>query len=186
VDEDDLLTRVQRVARLHGRNESRRVVCGVLQALGDVLPGRAMDLLLGQLPADIADRLRRRDRHATPADCRAFLHRVATILYVEQPENAFLARVVLEQLNTTLRVITPAGFSHLVAADLRPLLGSGRPTPDRGEPVRSAATATVPVEQLAGLLPVPSAPATRTTRKVAAFESAGSGSTTPSATAARN
>jgi uncharacterized protein (DUF2267 family) len=127
VDHDDLLASVQRQGRLHGRNESRRTVCGVLVALGDILPVRTLDLLLPQLPHEIRGMLPRRGRRETPATCRDFLDRVSTILYVDQPDNAFLARVVLEQLNTTLPVIRPASFAPLVAADLRPLLGSGRP-----------------------------------------------------------
>jgi uncharacterized protein (DUF2267 family) len=153
MDDDDLLTRVQRRARLHGRRESRRTVCGVLQALGDILPGRALDLLAPELPGEISGLPPRRELGTAPATCRAFLDRVSTILYVDQPENAFLARVVLEQLNATLRVISPAAFTHLVDADLRPLLRAGRPGLD--EPARAAGPATAGVEQLAGLIPVP-------------------------------
>jgi uncharacterized protein (DUF2267 family) len=154
VDDDDLLIRVQRRGRLHGRHESRRTVCGVLEALGDILPTRALDLLTPQLPDDVRGRLPRRRPRDVPATCRAFLDRVATILDVEQPENAFRARVVLEQLNASLRVINPAAFTHLVAADLRPLLRSGRPELDRAEPARPASRPLVSVDQPAGFLPV--------------------------------
>lgn len=138
MDDDDLLARVQRRGRLHGRHESCRTVCGVLAALGDILPARAVDLLTPQLPDDVRGLLPPRQCRAVPATCRAFLDRVSAILYVEQPENAFRARVVLEELNATLRVITPAAFSHLVAPDLRPLLRSAHPEPDRVEPARPA------------------------------------------------
>jgi uncharacterized protein (DUF2267 family) len=175
VNDGDLLTEVQRRGRLHGRNEARRVVCGVLEALGDILPGRATDLLLPQLPDEIRSRPLRRDRCATPANCRAFLERVSTILYAEPPENAFLARVVLEQLNTTLRVITPAAFTHLVAADLRPLLRSGRP----------ASVAAGPVERLTGLIPTPSAQPPRTARNVGRFDVPAPGSALPATAAVR-
>ncbi|WP_305785449.1 DUF2267 domain-containing protein [Symbioplanes lichenis] len=131
---DLLLAGVEQRARLHGRRESLRVVSGVTGALADVLPLRASELLAPHLPAELRVRLDTRARTETPATCRAFLGRVASILYVDQPTNAFLARVVLEHLNASLRVISPAAFAHLVAPDLRPLLLAGRPPVARTAP----------------------------------------------------
>ncbi|WP_067499007.1 DUF2267 domain-containing protein [Actinoplanes sp. TFC3] len=142
---DALLASVERRARLHGRRESLRVVSGVTGALTDVLPPRAAELLAPHLPTEILARLDGRLRLEAPATCRAFLGRITSILYVDQPDNAFLARVVIEQLNASLRVISPAAFAHLVAPDLRPLLRSGRPALPR-TPVRpEALTAQVRV-----------------------------------------
>ncbi|MEU4690523.1 DUF2267 domain-containing protein [Actinoplanes sp. NPDC023714] len=148
MDIDALLAGVERGARLHGRRESLRAVNGVLGALADVLPPRAMELLGPHLPAEIGAGLAARARTETPASCRAFLDRITAILYVDQPDNAFLARVVLEHLNTSLRVISPAAFAHLVAADLRPLLQAGRPAVARNQPVPAP---------LAGRIRVPAA-----------------------------
>ncbi|AGL16767.1 DUF2267 domain-containing protein [Actinoplanes sp. N902-109] len=136
MDIADLLAGVQRGARLPGHRESLRVVSGVTGALADVLPSRASELLTPHLPAEVRSRLHGRVRTETPATCRGFLDRITTILYVDEPDNAFLARVVLGQLNTALRVLSPAAFAHLVAPDLRPLLRSGRPAVAR-TPARS-------------------------------------------------
>jgi hypothetical protein len=127
VDDDDLLARVQQRGRLHGRNESRRAVCAVVEALGEFLPARAFQLIAGQLPDEVRRRLSRPATTAAPT-CRAFVTGVGRRLHVDGPDAAFTARVVLEQLNATRRVITPAGFAHLVAPDLRPLLRA-RPAP---------------------------------------------------------
>jgi hypothetical protein len=113
---------------LHGRNESRRAVCAVVEALGEFLSARAFHLLAEPLSDDIRRRLRRPDAPttATTPTCRSFLTTIGTRLFVEGPDAAFTARVVLEELNATGRVITPARFAHLVAADLRPLLCARR------------------------------------------------------------
>ncbi|GAA1614530.1 DUF2267 domain-containing protein [Actinoplanes couchii] len=131
---DALLCNVERKARLHGRRESLRVVTGVLGAVTDVLPVRASELLAPHLPTEIRTGLARHTRTETPASCRPFLERITALLYVDQPDNAFLARVALENLNASLHVISPAAFAHMVAADLRPLLLAGRPAVTRTQP----------------------------------------------------
>jgi uncharacterized protein (DUF2267 family) len=131
VDDDDLLARVQQRARLHGRNESRRAVCAVVEALAEFLSSRSFHLLAEQLPEEIRRRLVKPAaglRPMTAPNCRSFLSRVGRRLLIDGPDAAFTARVVLEQLNATRRVITPAAFAHLVAPDLRPLL-CARPAP---------------------------------------------------------
>ncbi|WP_430783664.1 DUF2267 domain-containing protein [Actinoplanes sp. G11-F43] len=145
MDIDVLLADVERRARLHGRRESLRVVNGVVGVLSDVLPVRALELLTPHLPAEVRAGLAGRSRVETAATCRAFLERVSTILHAESPDNAFLARVVLEQLNGSLRVISPAAFAHLVAADLRPLMLAGRPASGRDLPVGGPLTSRIRV-----------------------------------------
>lgn len=152
MDIDVLLAEVERKARLHGRRESLRVVNGVLGALADVLPERASELLAPHLPAELRTALAGRARVETPAICRAFLDRVTAIVYADKPDNAFLARVVLEHLNTSLRVISPAAFAHLVAADLRPLLLAGRPAVVRDVP---AATPPASRIRVPAIVPAP-------------------------------
>jgi hypothetical protein len=66
---------------------------------------------------------------------------------------AFTARVVLEELNATGRVITPARFAHLVAADLRPLLCARR------APVTATETNPAP-RRVIRVTPAPVRPAT--------------------------
>nr|GID85033.1 hypothetical protein Ade03nite_39570 [Actinoplanes derwentensis] len=129
----------------------------MLGALADVLPPRASELLAPHLPAEIRTGLSGHARVETPAACRPFLDRVTALLFADQPDGAFLARVVLAHLNTSLHVISPAAFAHMVAADLRPLLLAGRPAVIRHQPgagvltghVRIPVTTPAPDKQLA-------------------------------------
>jgi hypothetical protein len=126
VDDEDLLARVQQRGRLHGLNESRRAVCAVVEALGEFLSPRAFHLLIEQLPDDVRHRVRRSEVSVLAPTSRAFLAGIAARLFQDGPDATFTARIVLEELNATGRVITPARFAHLVAADLRPLLCARR------------------------------------------------------------
>jgi hypothetical protein len=155
VDDEDLLARVQHRGRLHGRNESRRAVCAVVEALGEFLSDRAFHLIAGLLPDEARRRLRRPGRTGLPAatpTCRTFLSAVGTRLFLDGPDAAFTARVVLEQLNATGRVVVPARFAHLVAADLRPLL-CARPAPLPADDTNPAPRRVIRVS------PAPSRPA---------------------------
>ncbi|WIM93523.1 DUF2267 domain-containing protein [Actinoplanes oblitus] len=123
---DDLLTRIQQNGRLHGRNESRRVVTTVLGVLSELLPAPAYRRLTAALPEELRERL----PHPEPGriveilDVRRFLARIAERLYADSTDAAFLVRVVLAELNTADRGIRPAQLAHLVPTDLRPLFRS--------------------------------------------------------------
>ncbi|MFI6076509.1 DUF2267 domain-containing protein [Actinoplanes sp. NPDC051343] len=127
MNDEDLLARVQHRGRLHGRNEARRAVCAVVEALGEFLSPRAFHLLTDQLP-DPVRHLVRDSASSVMArpDARTFLAGIAARLLMEGPDAAFTTRIILEELNATGRVITPARFAHLVEADLRPLLCARR------------------------------------------------------------
>ena len=123
MDDEDLLARVQHRGRLHGPNESRRAVRAVVEALGEFLSARAFHLLSEHLPIPV--------RHCpamagTVPTSRTFLAGIAQRLLMDGPDAAFTTRIILEELNATGRVITPARFAHLVEADLRPLLCARR------------------------------------------------------------
>jgi uncharacterized protein (DUF2267 family) len=127
VNDEDLLARVQHRGRLHGRNESRRAICAVVEALGEFLSPRAFHLLTDQLPDPVRHLVRGSASSvmARPS-ARTFLAGIAARLLMEGPDAAFITRIILEELNATGRVITPARFAHLVEADLRPLLCARR------------------------------------------------------------
>jgi hypothetical protein len=158
VDDEDLLARVQHRGRLHGRNESRRAVRAVVEAIGEFLSPRAFHLLADQLP--VAVRHRPVAAGSLPS-CRSFLAGIAGRLLMDGPDAAFTTRVILEELNATGRVITPARFAHLVAADLRPLLCARRApvTADETNPAprRVIRVTPAPLRPAAG--PAPSRPA---------------------------
>ena len=127
MDGQDVLARIQERGRLYGVNHTRRTVQGVLDVLSDLLPSPALRRLTAHLPADVRPPLPPREtRTIEVLTCRAFIARLAARLFVDEPDAAFLARVVFEQLNTTAGT-TPAAVAHLVAADPRLLLRAGVP-----------------------------------------------------------
>jgi uncharacterized protein (DUF2267 family) len=128
MDGQDVLARIQERGRLYGINQTRRAVHGVLGVLADLLPTPAFRRLTAHLPADVRPPVPSGEgRPIEVLTCRAFITRLATRLHLEEPDAAFLARVVFEQLNTAAEGASPATVAHLVAADLRPLLSAGVP-----------------------------------------------------------
>jgi uncharacterized protein (DUF2267 family) len=125
----DLLVTVQRRGRLYGRNETRRAITAVLGAVGDVLPPSVFHRLAVHLPAEIRRHLP--DPGTPVTGCRDFLGRIADRLLVDGPDAAFLARVVLENLNARPHGLTPGAVAHLAPADLRPLLSATLPDAPR-------------------------------------------------------
>lgn len=126
MEQHDLLTRIQKSGRLHGRNESRRVTATVLGVLSELLPVTAYRRLIVNLPEEIRGNLPKpeTDRIVEIVDCRRFLARVADRLFADSGDAAFLARVVLSELNAGERAVSPAALAHLVPMDLRPLFRS--------------------------------------------------------------
>jgi hypothetical protein len=144
MDRESLLVRIEQRARLHGPNETRRAVGATLEALGAVLPQPIVHRLLMRIPADV--------RHQLPAgsglasaprdeveNCRDFIGLIGRRLHIDEPDAAFLARVIFEQLNRPSRGLTPAGVAHLAPGDLRPLLTARLP-----EAVSQRPTHTMP------------------------------------------
>jgi uncharacterized protein (DUF2267 family) len=129
MDQDDLLARIQQDGRLYGRNETRRAIGAVLTSLSELLPAPAYRRLFSALPADLRRPLPRpgAGRIVPVTSSRSFVARVAERLYVDGPNAAFLARVVLTRLNTAGSACAPAALAPLVPADLRPLLRAGAP-----------------------------------------------------------
>ncbi|GIF09002.1 DUF2267 domain-containing protein [Actinoplanes siamensis] len=126
MDQDDLLTRIQKSGRLHGRNESRRITATVLGALSELLPASAYRRLTAALPEELRQRLPAAEigRIVEIVDCRRFLTRIADRLYADGGDAAFLVRVVLSELNEGAGGVSPAELAHLVPMDLRPLFRS--------------------------------------------------------------
>ncbi|MEV4706301.1 DUF2267 domain-containing protein [Actinoplanes sp. NPDC049316] len=126
MDGHDLLARIQARGRLHGINQTRRTVQGVLGALQDLLPAPAFRRMTAHLPADLHPAPPAGDaRPIEVLGCRAFITRLAARLHLDEPDAAFLARTVFEHLNAAGSGPAPAAVAHLVAADLRPLLRAG-------------------------------------------------------------
>jgi uncharacterized protein (DUF2267 family) len=121
----DLLVIVQERGRLHGPNETRRAIRAVVGALGDVLPPPIFQRLAAHLPASV--RIGPPSSGIPVSSCQDFVSRIADRLLIDDPNAAFLARIILEQLNAVRHGHTPAQFAHLAPADLRPLLRAAAP-----------------------------------------------------------
>ncbi|GIF14175.1 DUF2267 domain-containing protein [Actinoplanes teichomyceticus] len=150
MDQDDLLARIQKNGRLHGRNESRRVTATVLGVLSELLPAPAYRRLTMLLPEELRQRLPepQTGRIVEILDCRRFLGRVAERLYADGADAAFLSRVVLAELNVTGRGVPPAELAHLVPMDLRPLFRSRPLVPWRAGAETTLAPAGAPVAEM--------------------------------------
>jgi uncharacterized protein (DUF2267 family) len=111
---------------LHGPNETRRAVRAVVGTLGDVLPPPIFPRLVVHLPGAI--RIGLPSSGIPVFSSRDFITRIGDRLLVDDPNAAFLARIVLEQLNAVRHGHTPSHFAHLAPSDLRPLLRAMPPT----------------------------------------------------------
>jgi uncharacterized protein (DUF2267 family) len=111
---DDLVSQVRASARLCGPNEARRAVAAVLSALPAALSGP----LLSQLPGlpDFPP------VKAPLADTASLVATVAARLHIDEPNAAFLCRVVFAHLNTAPHGITPARLAHLAPPEIRSML----------------------------------------------------------------
>ncbi|WP_203843114.1 DUF2267 domain-containing protein [Winogradskya humida] len=118
----DVLVRIQKRARLHGPNETRRAISAILETLGDILPHHVLDQLAANFPDDLRPTSHMPPATAVPPGRNTFISRLATRLLIDEPDAAFLARVIFEQWNAAARTHTPATIAHLAPADLRPLL----------------------------------------------------------------
>jgi hypothetical protein len=130
MDGPDLVSRVQQRARLHGPNQTRRAIRAVVDALVDAVPVAQSRRLAMRVATETGaglpeSALSDHDGHEPGTGCRAFVATVARRLFIDEPNAAFLARVVFGELNSAGHGITPAGISGAAPADLRPLLTSG-------------------------------------------------------------
>jgi hypothetical protein len=123
----DLLSRVQHRGRLYGRNESRRVVRAVIDTLLDAVPLPLSRRLAMRVSTETGAGLPRSalsddGPDGSGCDCRAFVAAAARRLFTDEPNAAFLARIVFGELNAARHGITPAALALSAAPDLRPLL----------------------------------------------------------------
>ncbi|BCJ40019.1 hypothetical protein GCM10010168_28770 [Actinoplanes ianthinogenes] len=157
MNHDDLLIRIQRNGRLHGRNESRRVTTTVLGVLSELLPAPAYRRLTAALPEELRQRLPIPEPGGIIEilDVRRFLSRVTERLYADSADAAFLARVVLSELNATDQGVRPAQLAHLVPADLRPLFRSRPAQPWSAALPQPRPAVTSPLQPVATVEPQP-------------------------------
>jgi uncharacterized protein (DUF2267 family) len=127
---DELVTQVRARARLHGRKEAGRVIRAVLLAFRPLVPDVTFQRFARQLPDEVRAPLAEqgpwaeREPSVENGTARAFVRQVARRLHIDEPNAAFLSRVVFEQLNDYCREVTPASVAASLPAELRPLISA--------------------------------------------------------------
>lgn len=158
---DDLVSQVRVQGRLHGRNEARRVIRGVLQALRPLIPDDAFRQITAQLPAEIGP---------IPAATGAgpLVREAARLLYVDEPDAAFLSRIVFAQLNSWCHGLSPASVAAALPADARALVSARADDPAQrfrrlfpaiapSAGVLSLRRPAAPAPEIAAVIPPPAA-----------------------------
>ena len=128
MDLDRVLSGIQHRARLHGPRETGRAVRAVLEGLAEIIPEKAFKRIVTRLPENARPQLSgRAGADGVLVNSHAFIARLADRLHVDEPDAAFLARVVFEHLNEATHGVTPSTIAYLVPLDLRPLLNAHAP-----------------------------------------------------------
>jgi uncharacterized protein DUF2267 len=123
---DDLVSQIRAEARLRGRREAGRALAAVLAELCLLVPDTVARELAARMPADLPPA-----PTGVPATSAGLVSRVAARLIIDEPDAAFLCRVVFAELNAAPVGPAPAGLAPLVPAGLRPLLRARRDDPAR-------------------------------------------------------
>lgn len=99
---DEFIGQVQHRAQLASRGEAERATRATLETLGERIPGGLATNLAGQLPEEISEHLYRmlpfgiEDAPGERFDATEFITRVASRATVDEPQAAYLVRVVCE------------------------------------------------------------------------------------------
>ncbi|MBD0292492.1 MAG: DUF2267 domain-containing protein [Jiangellaceae bacterium] len=116
---DEFIGTVQARARLGSRGDAERATRATLETLGERIPEGLAENLAAQLPVEIGEHLRRTvvlggTGTGERFDAREFVRRVAERSGTDEPQAAFLARVVAEVVDEA----TSGGLFQKVAENL--------------------------------------------------------------------
>ncbi|SDL15438.1 Uncharacterized conserved protein, DUF2267 family [Cryobacterium psychrotolerans] len=128
MDEDTLMGQVQNRARLSTRADAARAVRSTLETLAERIPAGLADNLAAQLPHEVGENLRRvaadpLHESGERFDRDEFIHRISDRAGVDDPQAAYLARVVFEVIDEaaslvmdTVRGVLPEDLQQLTSA----------------------------------------------------------------------
>ena len=128
MDEDTLMGQVQNLARLSTRADAERAVRSTLETLAERIPAGLAGNLAAQLPHEVGENLRRvaadpLHESGERFDRDEFIHRISDRAGVDDPQAAYLARVVFEVIDEaaspvmdTVRGVLPEDLQQLTSA----------------------------------------------------------------------
>ena len=128
MDEDTLMGQVQNRVRLSSRADAERAVRSTLETLAERIPAGLARNLAAQLPHEVGEHLRRvaddpSHESGERFDRDEFIHRISDRAGVDDPQAAYLARVVFEVIDEaaslvmdTVRGVVPEDLQQLTSA----------------------------------------------------------------------
>ncbi|TFD78790.1 DUF2267 domain-containing protein [Cryobacterium sp. Sr8] len=128
MDEDTLMGQVQNRVRLSSRADAERAVRSTLETLAERIPAGLASNLAAQLPHEVGEHLRRvaddpSHESGERFDRDEFIHRISDRAGVDDPQAAYLARVVFEVIDEaaslvmdTVRGVLPEDLQQLTSA----------------------------------------------------------------------
>ncbi|GAA5077795.1 uncharacterized protein (DUF2267 family) [Thermocatellispora tengchongensis] len=127
---DEFIGQVQARAKLSGRDKAERAIRATLETLGERVPEGLADNVAAQLPHEIGEHLRRTEVYGGLGTGERFgreefLHRVAERAGADEPQAAYLARVVLEVTAEATEGSVMQKVRDSLSPDLRELVTAG-------------------------------------------------------------
>jgi uncharacterized protein (DUF2267 family) len=127
---DEFIGQVQARARLSSRGDAERATRATLETLGERIPEGLADNLAAQLPHEIGEHLRRTVVYGGAGtgerfDAREFVRRVSERSVADEPQAAFLARVVFEVVDEATSGSLTQKVAESLPDDLRKLVTAG-------------------------------------------------------------
>ncbi|MFI0447096.1 DUF2267 domain-containing protein [Actinomadura sp. 6N118] len=127
---EELIGQVQARAQLAGHGEAERACRATLETLGERIPEGLADNLAAQLPHEIGEHLRRTEVYGGAGsgerfDRQDFIARVASRAGVDDPQAAYLIRVVLEVVREATGGSMMNKILDALPNDIRSLVAAG-------------------------------------------------------------
>ena len=127
---DEFIGQVQQRARQSSRGDAERASRATLETLGERIPEGLADNLAAQLPHEIGEHLRRTEIHGGAGtgerfDRGDFIERVASRAGVDEPQAAYLARVVVEVVDEATEGAVMPKIRDSLPPDIRSLISAG-------------------------------------------------------------
>lgn len=127
---DEFIGQVQNRARLSSRGEAEKACRATLETLGERVPEGLADNLAAQLPQEVGEHLRRTEVFGGMGtgerfDRHDFIERVAVRAGVQEARAAYMARAVLEVVETATQGSVMAKIRDSLPVDVRALIMAG-------------------------------------------------------------
>jgi uncharacterized protein (DUF2267 family) len=130
VQHDEFIGQVQARARLSSRGDAERATRATLETLAERIPEGLADNVAAQLPHEIGEHLRRTIVYGGVGtgerfDAREFVRRVSERSGTDEPQAAFLLRVVCEFVDEATTGTLSRKVAPSLPDDLRGLVTAG-------------------------------------------------------------